>query len=812
MFIKGISFFNYKKFKEPTEISFEDFIGRIGILGNNGSGKSSLLDVIPIALYGVDAITGKKEHLRTQGVEKDAVKLRLEFEHTNKNFIIEREFRGANLTPKAAVYEVLDEVPHIIAQSAKETNEAIEKIIGMDYSTFVATVFCKQKELNRIASMLPTERKAFILKLSKVDEIDDEIKKCRELKRDSDKLVNFLMQDISNKEKVLEEIKTLDEDIKTMKAEHKGALSKLDKYELKLKESESNKKEYDEKYEKYNELTLELKDCKNSMDNISRDIERYTNEEQELVRLDKYIKEEGNVLIEKQKEIQDKVEALDLIRPKYMEKLNLISNINKVKKEGSDSKALAENIQKKASSLGYKKEGMDSLEKSIIDIENTIDKIKSMKLEKEGLVKSIIIKANECKGEIKKIQDLFEKNKTDAEDCKCPMCKQSVSKEYTDIVKKHYKEQLDTLTKEYNEVSTEVKALTEDLNKNIESLNKNKAELKNLKDLEKAYNELVAEYNAMKNQYLQKVEEYKALNEKYKLLEDIQFDESTYNALKEDKKAYDLKTKDVYIAIDKVSKLPGIKERLVALNSEKTNIVEKYNKIVAEGKALNFNREEYIKVKSAYEKAYNAFNGVKEETSMLVNQINAKDVTERKFLKDKLENIKEKEKEYNKNKDLSRDFTVIEEVLLKTKSEIMTKINPLINKHFSDIFKTLLNEKYDDVELDDNYNIVIYDCGEAFPLSRFSGGEQDLCNLSLRLAVSKFLTEATSGNIDFIVLDEIFASLDDDKKSALIEVLGNLKDFFKQIFIISHEDVIKSSLDHYLTVKENEYRYSEIEY
>lgn len=90
MFIKGISFFNYKKFKKPTEISFEDFTGRIGILGNNGSGKSSLLDVIPIALYGVDAVTGKKEHLRTQGLVKDTVKLRLEFAHMGKNFLIER--------------------------------------------------------------------------------------------------------------------------------------------------------------------------------------------------------------------------------------------------------------------------------------------------------------------------------------------------------------------------------------------------------------------------------------------------------------------------------------------------------------------------------------------------------------------------------------------------------------------------------------------------------------------------------------------------------------------------------------------------
>ena len=126
------------------------------------------------------------------------------------------------------------------------------------------------------------------------------------------------------------------------------------------------------------------------------------------------------------------------------------------------------------------------------------------------------------------------------------------------------------------------------------------------------------------------------------------------------------------------------------------------------GKQLNFNKEEYLKAKQNYEKAYIKFNDIKEENSILLNAINAKDVTERKFLLDKIETINKKEKDYNKHKCLVSDFAIIEEGLKNTKDDIMSKINPLINKHFSEIFKTLLNEKYDDVELDENYNIVIF--------------------------------------------------------------------------------------------------------
>lgn len=811
MIIRGMSFMNYKKFKEATELSLEQFTGRIGILGNNGSGKSSLLDVILIALYGVEAVTGKKEHLRTQGLDKDLVKLRLDFEHCGKHFIIEREFRGANLTPKASLFEVVSEIPQLLATSAKEANSYVEKILNMDYSTFVATVFCKQKELNKLSAMLPTERKAFILKLSKVDDIDDEIKKTRELRRESEKYVSMLMEEVTAKEIVLKQIEQLDKDIKTMKTEHKGALNKLSSYEKKLKDAELIKKDLDDKYESYNELTLELKDCKNNIDNIDKEISRLTNEQKELTSLELYLEKDGYPLLEKQKSLQSNLDNMDSIRPKYIEKKQLYSNLVKIKNDGTTAKSTAESLYNEAKSLGFNKESIGFLEESILKVEKEIDELKNLKLKKEGEANSYKSKLDEWNKEIDNINNLYSQNSSD-NGCKCPMCKQVVSKEYISIVEKHYTEQISKHTSTYEKILEEITKLNNSIKDSLNQLNSNKEELKKTRELEKTYNEIVANYNAAKKHYSEKVGEYTSLSEKYKEYANIEFNEQSYIDLKNNIKSLEDTLKKVYIAIEKVKNIPTINNDIDKCMTEKETAKEKYQDIVTRGKALNFNREEYLKAKQNYEKAYIKYNDVKEENSILLNQINAKDVTERKFLLDKIETINKKEKEYNKHKRLVNDFTIIEEGLKNTKDDIMSKINPLINKHFSEIFKTLLNEKYDDVELDENYNIAIFDCGESFPLSRFSGGEQDLCNLSLRLAVSKFLAEINSGSIEFIVLDEIFASLDDDKKSSLIEVLGGLNNFFKQIFIISHEDVIKSSLDYYITVKENEYRYSEIEY
>ena len=811
MIIKGMSFLNYKKFKEPTELSLEEFSGRIGILGNNGSGKSTLLDVIPIALYGVEALTGKKEHLRTQGLEKDLVKLRLDFEHGGKHFIVEREFKGANLTPAASIFESVLEVPHLLATSAKAVTEYVEKsVLNMDYSTFIATVFCKQKELNRISSMLPTERKAFVLKLSKVDDIDDDIKKCRELKRDSEKLVNLLMDEVSSKENVLTQIDKLDEDIKALKTEHKGALSKLKKYEAEYIEANDIKKVYDEKYEQYHDLTIKVTECKNTAANIDNEINKLQKEQAELVELEAYLKSDGYPLIEKQKEVQAKLNELDNIRPMYLEKNQLIANINKAKAEGVNAKSVAEKLYTEAKSLNFDKKAIPKLEEEILSLEKEIDDLKNVRLSKSSELNSISAKIKECKNEIQKISALRSNSSDD--DCKCPMCKQVVSKEYSDIVEKHYTDEISKLDVEAKNLSSEVKALEDSLKEKTSSLNIKKSEIQKIKVVQESYNDIVAKCNAEKQQYQNKIAEYKSLVEKYKQYEHITFEENMYKELKNEKDSNENTLKKVHIAIDKVSKLPQNKENLVNMLAKKEEVKIQYQGIVEEGKALNYKKDEHLKIKAKSEECAKKYSDFKEESSTLITQITAKDVNERKLLMDRLSNIKKKESEYNKHRDLANKFTTIEEALRNTKNEIMANINPLINKHFSDLFKTLMNEKYDDVELDENYNILIYDNGEAIPLSRFSGGEQDLCNLALRLAVSKYLAEANSGCFEFIVLDEIFASLDDEKKSSLIEVLGNLEEFFKQIFIISHEDVIKSSLDHYITVKENSHRYSEIEF
>ncbi|MBN1542330.1 hypothetical protein JW992_09310 [candidate division KSB1 bacterium] len=96
---------------------------------------------------------------------------------------------------------------------------------------------------------------------------------------------------------------------------------------------------------------------------------------------------------------------------------------------------------------------------------------------------------------------------------------------------------------------------------------------------------------------------------------------------------------------------------------------------------------------------------------------------------------------------------------------------------------------------DEDYTLGIFDGNRLFPIAHFSGGEQDLANLCLRIAISQVIAEQSSSSpISLIVLDEIFGSQDQERKSLILNAFHHLKQHFRQIFFITQVESIKDVL------------------
>lgn len=122
---------------------------------------------------------------------------------------------------------------------------------------------------------------------------------------------------------------------------------------------------------------------------------------------------------------------------------------------------------------------------------------------------------------------------------------------------------------------------------------------------------------------------------------------------------------------------------------------------------------------------------------------------------------------------------------------------PRLSEIASELVAQVTDGKYDRVEFDSNFSIEVFDGDdEKYPYETFSGGERDAIALCARIALSRVIGGASASPPGFLVLDEVFGSLDLERRQRLLEMLASITgadDHFRQVFIISHVDDVRTS-------------------
>ena len=116
----------------------------------------------------------------------------------------------------------------------------------------------------------------------------------------------------------------------------------------------------------------------------------------------------------------------------------------------------------------------------------------------------------------------------------------------------------------------------------------------------------------------------------------------------------------------------------------------------------------------------------------------------------------------------------------------------------SGFLRDLTNGRYTELELDEDYVATISRTGEPKPV--ISGGEEDIANLALRLAISQMIADRAGQPLSLLVLDEIFGSLDEERRAAVVDLLRSLADRFPQVILITHIDAVREGFDRVVRV------------
>lgn len=771
------------------ELEFPD--GIVGIIGNNGAGKSTLMEAIAWALFGTDASRTSKDQIKSIFARKaDVCRVILDFEMDGDNFRVVRELKGASLSVDASV--IINK--KVSARGNNSVNELIQKTLDMDYKAFMTSFYAKQRELNVLSDFQPYKRKELLARMLGIETVDAALKNLRSDKRELELKLDFNRSHLKDKDELRAQKKEKSENLSLLKDKSKVTKEKFESEVSGLKEVEKFWGTLKLKYEEHIRLSQKRSITQTEKQSQKAQLKSQEEESANLTAIGSE-KKKLEELLASYEEIKKKIFLLDEQRIKA-EHRNVTQNQKRDIESSltSDKKRLAF-INKELEPKSEIEKNLKETKEKLVLVEKELEQTRSLYMKREASYKSAKDDKSKLESQLKHIEEL-------GPDSVCDRCLRPMGSDYHKIrehllnEQNQLEERLQTIEKERERI----KKVGQDLKKTKLHLEAQKERLQ--KSAEEFFR-LEGERQNLVSGLEEKEKNLSSLQQVLKDLGEVDYDPSYHEKLKKEFEHLEkLKQKSTELA-SQLKRLPQVEKSIRELK-EKIQILEQEEEKIQEALSrLQFSEEEYKNVEKNLEEKRKEVHS----TELVLKDINHQMEMIRKEIDQIEEEIKntiqleqnikgwEKEQRYLEKLDLLfSDFRV----------SLIGRIRPTLSRYAKTLFLELCENRYEDLELDEDYEIYIYDQGERFPISRFSGGETDLANLCLRIAISLLISESSQVGFSFIILDEIFGSQDTLRKENILNALAKLKNRFRQIFLITHIDDIKDSVENLVYVTENE--------
>lgn len=336
--VKGLN-----SFIDEQDVNFEELTSRglFGIFGPTGSGKSTVLDGITLALYG--DIARKSSNYINSNCDRASVSFEFEIsESTKHRYLVERGFKrnknGGINTSGAKITDITDE-KEVLAEGAKLVTKQCEDIIGLNIDDFTRTVVLPQGKFSEFLKLEGKDRREMLERLFNLKEYGDEL---------------------SNK---------LSKEISKEKNNQTFLLGKLKGYE------EINEDYFKEKVKVAKEADESLNKSKGELDKIEKTFKR----SEEIWNLQLELqghKYEENKLKLIEEEIKEKNEKVRLGESALKVSPYIISYENTLKEKKSNEEVLSTLSEELNKLKVQKEESEKELELALNEKDNTLPKLK----------------------------------------------------------------------------------------------------------------------------------------------------------------------------------------------------------------------------------------------------------------------------------------------------------------------------------------------------------------------------------------------------------------------------------------------------
>jgi DNA repair protein SbcC/Rad50 len=783
MQINRIRLVNFRQ-HENTDIELGP--GLTGIVGPNGAGKTTILEAIAWAMYGMPAARGNRETLRRRGAPSRArVEVEVEFTLGAHNYRIVRSLNQAEL------YQDGDAAP--VAYSLGSVTERVTRLLGMTRDEFFNTYFTGQKELAVMAAMSAPERAQFlsrVLGYERLRAAQDRLKERRSALRARVDALRAGLPDLAE----LDQAQTQAEDRLTRAQDSEVEAAKAsDVAERRLGEIRPRWEQLQQQREAALALEAELRVADHQATTAAQRVARLEQEALELAAAREQLAELSRQLsplptLREEAQLLERQAEHDAARRRYGAQLqevhsHLVSIEERVARlpvpraadqaldrvNAARAALTAATLEAEEQRTAWVRDAQDAQTKR----QGLLDQYQELRDQRQRIVKA-------------------------GADGVCPTCTRPLGDEYAKVLElldrqmeevrsngNYYKQRIEQLQQEpvaLTEAERRRLDLEQELTGATSELARLKAQAQEAGPLKEEQNRLlvrVGELQAVLDQFLGSYdhERHEIVVQQTRALEPLALQAERLRAVAD-------RSDEVIAELESANQAGMASTALIA------ELRAKLAELGYSETAFREFRAAELAAEAERRRAELALVRARGETAAAMEAVNL--VARRRAERAERERAAaQAASELALHQELDRALTDL-------RTELNATLRPDLSYLASSFIRDLTGGRYTDLELDEDYVATLLDDGE--PKAVISGGEEDVANLALRLAISQMIAERAGQPLSLLILDEIFGSLDEDRRVAVVDLLRSLADRFPQVILITHIDSVREGFDRVVRV------------
>jgi exonuclease SbcC len=777
-----------KNFRQHADTSIDFDTGLTGIIGPNGSGKTTILEAIAWALYGMPAARGTREGIRSlRAPARAGVKVELDFDLAGHRYRVVRSMSTAEL--------YLDGAASPIANSLKGVTELLRRRLGMSQQEFFNTYFTGQKELSVMAAMGPAERAQFLSRVLGYERLRGAQALVRERR-------NAIRAEATGVESAMPEsdvVARLVAETASRQAEAearaKDALKRLKKAHAAVSEVEPR--------------WVDAQKERDAMQEVASDLRLRESEEGALLKDAKRLEEELAEIADARKEI-------DQIKSELSVHKDLETQLHQMQalfaQEGR-RQALIENrasldaelvrLRDRAARAATQPNELERAERDRLETRKQVDELEA---QLEGLRADWVRDKQEAATKRDDYRAQYTETRAQRErladlgpDGPCPICTRPLVDHFREVLDeldgrlkeievngRYYAarmEQLEAMPEPLVQAEAWARELTELVEQQAKVLTalelrtqEGRQAARDIAEREARLASTIADIDTIPSGY--HVTRHAELRQRHEQFAPMAARSARLGALTE----REPHVRDEMARVQK--ELTATRKRLVALRKRQST--------------SRYSETSFVMLRTVVESATTELNSAKLDGAVAETELEAARAARASADQSRLE----LERTQQKLRALIADRRLHDELdhaYSDMRADLNQHLRPEISELASGFLSELTDGRYSELELDTDYNVIVLEDGIPKPV--ISGGEEDLANLVLRLAISQMIAERAGQAFSLLVLDEVFGSLDESHRHNVVELMRRLHDRFEQVVVITHIESVREGLDRVMTVQ-----------